>query len=277
MKFIPQGVTRSVGRTVLQTKANSPHIFFALGIAGVVTSGVLACRATLKLRETLDAIEADVDASEELKDPKDKAYVYVRAGLQLGKLYGPSIIVGAVSIAALSGSHIQLTRRNTALMAAYATLQKAFEEYRTRVEEQLGSEKEQDLYLGAKKDGLPSKGATKSVKPGEWSPYARFFEESCSEWKRDPELNRLFIQCQQNYLTQLLLTRGHVFLNEAYDALGIERTREGSVVGWVYPSETGDNYISFGMHDMRNANFLDGTEPTILLDFNVDGIIYNLI
>jgi hypothetical protein len=68
-----------------------------------------------------------------------------------------------------------------------------------------------------------------------------------------------------------------VFLNEAYDALGIERTREGSVVGWVYPSETGDNYISFGMHDMRNANFLDGTEPTILLDFNVDGIIYNLI
>jgi hypothetical protein len=274
MKFIPQGVTRSVGRTVLQTKANSPHIFFALGIAGVVTSGVLACRATLKLRETLDAIEADVDASEELKDPKDKAYVYVRAGLQLGKLYGPSIIVGAVSIAALSGSHIQLTRRNTALMAAYATLQKAFEEYRTRVEEQLGSEKEQELYLGAKDEG---KGKTKSVVPGNWSPYARFFDEACAEWKRDPELNRLYIQCQQNYLTQLLLTRGHVFLNEAYDALGLDRTREGSVVGWVYPSETGDNYISFGMHRLQNANFLDGTEPNILLDFNVDGVIYNLI
>lgn len=277
MRFVPQGVTRSVGRAVLQTKANSPHIFFGIGLVGVVASGVMACRATLKLRETLDGIEADVHASKELEDPKDKAYVYARAGLQVTKLYGPSVAVGVVSIACLSGSHIQLTRRNTALMAAYATLQKAFEEYRTRVQDALGPEREQDLYLGAKDDALPSKGATKSVKPGEWSPYARFFDEGCPEWKRDPELNRLFIECQQRYLSQLLLTRGHVFLNEAYDALGIDRTMEGSVVGWVYPSKTGDNYISFGMHNMRNANFLDGTEPTILLDFNVDGIIYNLI
>jgi len=275
MKFVPQGVTRRVGRTVLKTKANSPHIFFGIGVIGSVASTIMACRATLKLRETLDAIETDVKNVSELKDPKDKAYVYVRAGVQLGRLYGPSIIVGSVSIAALSGSHIQLTRRNSALMAAYVTLQKAFEEYRTRVEEQLGSEREQELYSGIK-DG-EGKNAEKVVTPGQWSPYARFFDEACAEWKRDPELNRLYIQCQQNYLTQLLLTRGHVFLNEAYDALGLDRTREGAVVGWVYPSQNGDNYISFGMHSARNANFLDGTEPSILLDFNVDGVIYNLI
>ena len=275
MKLVPNAMSRKVGRTILQTKANSPHIFFALGLAGVVTSTVMACRATLKLRETLDAVEADVHAAEELTDPKDKAYVYVRAGLQLGKLYAPAIIVGSVSVAALTGSHVQLTRRNTALMAAYATLQKAFDEYRARVQEQLGEEREENLYLGLEEG--KGKGATKQVTPGKWSPYARFFDEGCSEWKRDPELNRMFIECQQRYMSQLLLTRGHVFLNEAYDALGIDRTQEGAVVGWVYPSEKGDNYISFGMYDVRNANFLDGTEPTILLDFNVDGVIYNLI
>lgn len=275
MKLVPYAVSRKVGRTVLQAKANSPHAFFAIGLVGTVASTVLACRATLKLRDALDGIEADVKASKELEDPKDKAYVYVRAGLQLGKLYAPAIIVGSASVAALTGSHIQLTRRNTALMAAYATLQKAFDEYRARVEEQLGEKKAQELYLGAK-DG-EGKGASKVVTPGEWSPYARFFDEACTEWKRDPELNRLYIECQQRYLSQLLLTRGHVFLNEAYDALGIDRTKEGAVVGWVYPSKNGDNYISFGMYDARNSNFLDGTEPNILLDFNVDGVIYNLI
>lgn len=263
MKLIPKGVTRSFGRTVLKTKANSPHIFFGIGLIGSVTSTVLACRATLKLRQTLDAIEADVKASEELTDPKDKAYVYVRAGVSLTKLYGPAAVVGIASVACLTGSHVQLTRRNTALMAAYATLQKAFDEYRESVEKQISdapekTQKELNIRLP-------------------YSPYARFFDEGSPEWKKDPELNRLYIECQQRYLSQLLLTRGHVFLNEAYDALGLDRTKEGAVVGWIYPSEKGDNYISFGMYEPRNAQFLDGTEPRILLDFNVDGVIYDLI
>lgn len=275
MKLVPNGVSRSVGRKVLQTKANSPHIFFGIGLVGTVASTVLACRATLKLRETLEQVESDVKATAEMDDPKDKVYAYVRGGMMLGRLYGPSVAVGAVSVACLTGSHVQLTRRNTALMAAYATLQKAFEEYRARVQEQLGDEREQNLHLGAKEG--EGKGTSKVVTPGEWSAYARFFDEGSTQFQKDAELNRLYITCQQTYLTQLLLTRGHVFLNEAYDALGLERTREGAVVGWVYPSDKGDNYISFGMHNLRNANFLDGTEPRILLDFNVDGVIYDLI
>jgi Family of unknown function (DUF6353) len=275
MKLMPYAASRRVGRTVLKAKANSPHLFFGIGLVGTVASTVLACRATLKLRDALDNIESDIKDAEQMSDPKDKAYVYIRAGMQLGKLYAPAIIVGSVSVASLTGSHVQLTRRNTALMAAYATLQKAYDEYRVRVEAQLGDTKEKELYLGTetkdKKDGLPV------VNLDGLSPYARFFDEVSREWKRDPELNRMYIECQQNWANQLLKMRGHVFLNEVYDSLDLERTSEGAVVGWVYPSKDGDNYISFGIHEARNSAFLQGSEPSILLDFNVDGVIFNLI
>lgn len=268
-------LTRTVGRSVLKAKQQSPHAFFALGLLGSVTSTVLACRATLKLRETLDTIEADVKATEEMTDPKDKVYVYVRAGVQLSKLYAPAVVVGAGSVALLTGSHVQLTRRNTALMAAYATLQKAYEEYRARVMEEFGEDREKHLHLGTQAG--TKKGETPLVLANGRSPYARFFDEVSREWKKDAELNRMYIECQQNWANQLLRMRGHVFLNEVYDSLDIERTPEGAVVGWIYPSDNGDNYISFGIHEVRNADFLDGTEPRILLDFNVDGVIYNLI
>ena len=91
-----------------------------------------------------------------------------------------------------------------------------------------------------------------------------------------------FLRAQQTYFNELLQARGHVFLNEVYDALGLPRTKAGAIVGWVYDSDTpvGDNYISFEMCEANKEkvrNFINGVEPTILLDFNVDGIILDLI
>jgi hypothetical protein len=89
-------------------------------------------------------------------------------------------------------------------------------------------------------------------------------------------MNRLFVTCQQNYLNHVLQVRGHVFLNEAYDALGLERSTAGAVVGWVM-GDNGDNYIDFGIFEAQNARFVNGSERSILLDFNVDGVIYDKI
>lgn len=264
------GLTRVWGRTVIKTKANSPHIFFVVGLAGSVTSTVLACQATLKLQQQMGQIEESIEAAKHVDDPKDRAFCYMRAGLQVGRLYAPAAAVGVASIACLTGSHVTLTRRNAGLAAAYASLKTAYDELRKEVDDH-------NEVVGTAKSAS-DKSKAKMVSPDGRSPYARFFSElSSTEWKDDAELNRLYIQCQQEYATQLLLRRGHLFLNEVYDSLGIERTKEGAVVGWVYPSKDGDNYVSFGMYDPRNANFLDGSEPTILLDFNVDGVIYDLI
>lgn len=292
MKVINDKMTRFLGNQVLVLKKQSPHLLFGAGVAGVVTSTVLACRATLKLDSKLDEIQgrvADIKVLAHSRTPEDRtpviknrdrevARVYIRGVYDVSKLYAPAVIIGAASIACLTQSHMILTRRYTGAVAAYSALQTAFENYRERVRKEIGEEKEQELYYGLALDptgkelsyALPQ-GST----PG--SPYARFFDEYNKNWEKSAEKNHFFISCQQNYANHLLRARGHVFLQEVYDMLGIERTPAAQVVGWLYEAPEGDGYIDFGLFDNRNTDFINGRERSILLDFNVDGIIYDKI
>lgn len=299
MSIIPNKITLTFGRSVLQAKKQSPHIFFAAGMVGVVASTVMACRATLKLSGTLDDIQKDLHNVKELKHSaresdvevvgqdrypdrqygRDLVYVYGKASWSIAKLYGPSVVVGTASIAALTGSHVQLARRNAALMAAYGALQTAYEEYRSRVREELGEEKELDLYRGIKTEKIEGEEGIQEIRridPNKLSQYAKIFDEYSEFWKKDPEMNRLFVQCQQNFANNKLQARGHLFLNEVYDMLGFDHTRAGAVVGWVIGKD-GDNYVDFGIFESFNTAFVNGWERSIVLDFNVDGVIYDKI
>lgn len=274
---------------MLVTKKNSPHLFFAAGLAGVVAGTILACRATLKLDDTLDEIQNDfqtvrglhdgIDRRPEYSDHeyhKDLGYVYTRSAVKLGKLYGPSVIVGTISIAALTGSHVQLARRNTALMITLSAVSKAFDEYRIRVQEEIGEEREREIRHAVTKQAVEIDGKKQLVKvaDSDASPYAKSFDSSNQHWEGNSEYNRIFIQCQQNYLNHQLNARGHVFLNEAYDHLGLERTPAGAVVGWVRNGD-GDGYIDFGLFE--SFNHLSIYDQNFILDFNVDGVIYDKI
>lgn len=291
---LPVSLTRSLGRQTLILKKQSPHIFFVLGVAGSVASTVLACRATLKLSETLDDIKNDLDNVKTLKEiettpnllepdyvysetqhKKDLAHVYVTGGIELAKLYGPAVLLGAASIGMLTGSHVQLTRRNASLMAAYAALQKAYDEYRARVRAELGDERELELHRALEERVIDGE-TVKVVDPNKRSQYSVFFDEYSKYWEKDPELNRLYITCQQNYANNLLRARKHLFLNEVYDMLGVDRTKAGAVVGWVI-SKDGDNFVDFGLYEAYNSRFVNGWERSVILDFNVDGVIYDKI
>jgi len=278
---------------MFQAKKNSPHIFFVGGTVGIIATVVMACRSTLKLSDTLDDISVDIKNVKVLKASspeyakhqysRDMAYVYSKATWQMTKLYGPPIILGAVSIGALTGSHVILTKRNTALMVAYATVTQAFNDYRDRVRAELGSERELEAYRGIERvvehdqrteDGkIP---VVKQIDPNKMSIYARCFDESSTHYEDDAELNKMFILCQQNLANDRLQAHGHVFLNEVYDWLGLERSGAGSVCGWRLSKE-GDNYIDFGIFEARSARFVNGNERSIWLDFNVDGVIWNQI
>lgn len=98
----------------------------------------------------------------------------------------------------------------------------------------------------------------------EHSEYARKFEDNNVNWTKDPERNKLFLKCQQNYFNLSLSIRGHVFLNEIYDALGFPRSGSGAIVGWMRdPEDEEETYIDFQVDE-------DG-----YIDFNVDGVIYD--
>lgn len=286
MKYIPNGASRPVVRALLVLKKNSPNLLFAGGIGGVVAGTVLACRATLKLSEELPEMKEDLEAAKSLSDATEKkkavAMAYSHNAGKVVKLYAPAVLVTSASIGALTGSHVTLTRRNTRLMAAYAVVSKSYEDYRERTRKELGEEKELDIYHAAQTEvvvGEDGKNKTvKTVDPNKFSPYARFFDMTSTEWQKNPELNKLFILCQQKYANDLLQAQGHVTLNDVYDRLCLPRSQAGFVVGWVLNDDgSGDNYIDFGIYEARNADFVNGLETSPLLDFNVDGVIYNKI
>jgi hypothetical protein len=179
-----------------------------------------------------------------------------------------------------------MTKRAVALTAAYGALEKGFNEYRGRVIEKYGEEEDRNLRYGSQQIEVvdPKSGKKKMltrVSSDIPSIYARFFDVSSSSWNKEPEYNLMFLQCQQNYANDKLHARGHVFLNEVYDMLGLERSKAGAVVGWIL-SKNGetDNYIDFGVFDGKTQSardFVNGFEGSILLDFNVDGVIYDKI
>lgn len=293
MKFVPEAIGRQVARKALITQKASPELLFGVGIVGIVGSTVLACRATLKMESVLDEAQHNLETARALEHPeysekdrsRDISLIYFQSSVKVIRLYAPAIIVGGISIYALTSSHRILTKRNMALTAAYGALEKGFNEYRGRVIDKYGEEEDRNLRYGSEvatiTDGKNKKREIVRVGTDDPSIYARFFDPVSPSWNKEPEYNMIFLKCQQNYANDLLRARGHVFLNEVYDMLGLPRSSAGAVVGWVL-SKNGetDNFINFGVFDGREQvarDFVNGREGAILLDFNVDGVIYDRI
>ena len=300
-------VNRTFHKAGFQLKKHSPEILVVTGVIGVVTSAVLACKATRKLDSVLEESKEQIDKikdyieeegySEEYTEKdasKDLTITYTQSALKIAKLYGPSVILGAASIGAIFGGHNILRKRNVALAAAYTAVDKGFKDYRNRVIERFGKELDRELKYNIKSDTVEvteldedgkektSKVTVNTVDPNELSECARFYDDGCTGWTKDPELNLAFLKKQQCWANNLLKSRGWLTLNEVYDMLGITRTAAGMVVGWIYDEKhpVGDNFVDFGIYDINNeANrrFVNGLERTILLDFNVDGNIYDKI
>lgn len=257
-----------------------PEILTATGIVGGVTSGILAARATLKLEAIVELTQSSIEAAE---SPREAAKARLEGILAIAKLYGPSVTLGAASIGAILGAHGIMRKRNVALVAAYKAIETSFEQYRKRVAEQIGEEREGDIRRGFVDEKVKDEnGTTKKVThvdPNTISQYVKFFDETNDMWSKTPEYNMYFLKSEQNYLNDMLHARGHVFLNEAYDRLHFDRTKAGSVVGWFLDKDN-DNFIDFGIYDFESAKareFVNGIERSVMLDFNVDGVIIDKI
>jgi uncharacterized protein DUF6353 len=294
LSIMKNAITSKAARQVLVARKHSPTILFAAGVIGVVGTVVLASRATLKLEDVLLDAQEDLDKAKNLEHTSyseedrrnDVVIIYVQTAAKLIRMYAPAVVLGGLSITALTGSHMILNRRNTALMAAYAVLDKGFREYRQRVVENLGVEKDREFRYGGEERTIvfegehgPETTVVKDVISGAPSIYARVFDQACSSWSPSPGYNQMFIQCQQNYANDRLRAVGHLFLNEVYDMLGMPRSKEGAVVGWLIGCDS-DNYVDFGVFEgdrYSGMRFVKGDTNAIWLDFNVDGVIYDKI
>lgn len=306
MKNIKESLMQTYKRTELKVRKHSPEILAGVGVVGVIASTVMACKATTKLSDILEESKDQLDQIKTVAvDPayadkyseddakKDTTITYVQTGVKVAKLYAPSVILCAGSLGCLLASNNILKKRNAALSAAYMTVDKSFKEYRKRVADRFGEEVEKEIRYNIKAKEVATvdengNEVTETVKvmdgtddPNTYSDYARFFDESCAAWQNDAEYNLTFLKAQQQYANDLLKSRGRLFLNEVYRMLGIDETKAGQVVGWVYNPDnpTGDNFVDFGIYNMQRERvraFVNGYEPNILLDFNVDGVIWDL-
>lgn len=310
---MPMGLTKLVGKTKFEVKKHSPEILVVAGVAGIIASAVMACKATTKLSAITEKAKKDIEEIKNISEHPEKlpegvtlsdkdrqknlAIVYGRTGLELARLYGPSVILGALSIGCVVSSNNIMRKRNAALAAAYTAVDNGFKNYRKNVVERFGEELDKELKYNIKTKEVEEtvkdeNGKEKTVKktvnvvsdPNGYSEYAKFYDVGCNEWTKDAEHNLWFLRQQQNWANEKLKSQGYLFLNDVYDMLGIPRTAAGQIVGWLYrpndPSYQGDNFVDFGIYDSTkevNRDFVNGYERTILLDFNVDGPIYNLI
>ena len=305
-------VSGKLTRLTFRLRKSSPEILIVAGVAGTVVSAVMACKATLKAPDILAEAAEQKNKIEEAKaranrgelkegqtytdndSYRDTAIVIRDTGLKFIKLYGPSVALGVLSLTSIVASNNILRKRNVALAAAYATAEKSLKEYRSRVVERFGEQVDHELKHGIKaveitEEVTDENGKTKKVKktidvidPNDYSGYAKIFDETNPYYEKDSEYNLMFLRQQQQYANDLLHANGMLFLNDVYKMLGFEPTRAGQVVGWVYNADNpnGDNYVDFGIYDVskpKARDFVNGYERAIVLDFNVDGNIWDLM
>lgn len=296
---IMKSVNGMASKTVMKLKKHSPEILVVAGIAGTVVSAVLACKATTKVAEILDETKGTLDTIHEGMETgaingqeyttedgkKDTVVVYAQTGMKLAKLYAPAIILGTLSITSILASNNILRKRNVALGAAYAAIDKSFKEYRGRVIERFGEQVDTELKYGIKAKKFeeievdPETGKEKKVKktvmvadPNLQSDYAVYFDSKSRNYETNPDYNRMFLKAQQAFANDKLQTRGHLFLNEVLDDLDLPRTPAGQIVGWT--KDGPDGYVNFRIVEVERETEDGRHEPALLLDFNVDGNIW---
>ena len=296
---IMKSVNGVASKTVMKLKKHSPEILVMAGIAGTVVSAVLACKATTKVAEILDETKGTLDTIHEGMETgaingqeyttedgkKDTVVVYAQTGMKLAKLYAPAIILGTLSITSILASNNILRKRNVALGAAYAAIDKSFKEYRGRVIERFGEQVDTELKYGIKAKKFeeikvdPETGKEKKVKktvmvadPNLQSDYAVYFDSKSRNYETNPDYNRMFLKAQQAFANDKLQTRGHLFLNEVLDDLDLPRTPAGQIVGWT--KDGPDGYVNFRIVEVERETEDGRHEPALLLDFNVEGNIW---
>jgi hypothetical protein len=308
-------LSKKTQKAVNKVQKHSPEILIFAGVGGVVVSTVMACKATTKLGDILTESRVEietikqhfVDTQAQEKFPNDEGVkelnkketklitvAYIQTGVKVVKLYAPSAAIGVLSVSSIFASNNILKKRNIALAAAYTTLDTSFKEYRIRVANRFGEEVENEIRYNMKSQKIEEvevdeNGKEKKVKKtvkvagvdGN-SDYARYFDRTSKEWVQDHSYREMFLRSRQSYANDKLKANGLLYLNEAYELLGLPKSKAGQVVGWVYDpnNERGDNFVDFGIKEVYRKDETkdnDVFEKVFLVDFNVDGNIWELL
>ena len=261
---IMKNVSTTFSKVSVKLKKHSPEILVVAGVIGTVASAVMACHATTKLDSVLEKSKKDIDAihkcaeNEELaaeysKDDakKDLTIVYVQAGVKVAKLYAPAVALGTLSIASIVASHNILKKRNVALAAAYATVDKTFKEYRKYIEKDSALERRfQPVTVNE-----PTVDETIEVLNG----IAKYYE-SYHRVHISPEMIRLCAVLSERYITDRFLPDKAIDLVD--EACAMIRTEMDSM-----PTELDEIRRKIMQHEIEEAALQKGEDEALEDDY----------
>ena len=296
-------ITTAFYTGVARISKHAPTILSVTASAGVIATGYLAWKAGTRFEDVegrdWDRRKECLKNADSIPDedvPKIERKNRILFILDTVRTVAPAAIVGAATITMIYFSNSISKKRLAAMGAAYATLQTAFDGYKRTMVEALGKESvekilkpklpnvgksaEEILSSDNKSDAAyVSDAVVNSLKA--LSPYARIIaEESSTCWDPNEDYTSQNLAAVQLWANRRLERKGHLFLNEVFDQLGLSRTREGAVVGWLKNGE-GDCYVSFGDFDASiyrvPSDDYTRVDSNFIVDFNVDGVIWDRI
>lgn len=303
---------KAAGGSGLFLKAHAPEIMVSSGVAGFVVTVISACKATGKAHEILEAKEEALTANDRCYHEKtlnageyeENAKIINRnAKWALIKAYTPTATGLVVSVILVLGGYRMINGRLVKTAAAYKILEDGFGRYRENVRDEFGeetdwrmlnsirperleaAEKEREANREAEADRKRKKKNYEKRRTAHQEVYSKFFDQYSDRWRRSwtPEQVWEYLRQKQREANDMLSIRKHIFLNEVYDLLGLDRTEEGAVVGWILTKNNPNSHVDFGLDSMPDdarRKFLSAErneDIKIWLHFNPDGLIYNLI
>lgn len=242
----------------------SPEILLGIGIASGITATVLAVKATPKALQLIEEAKFNKATAwnEEHSDSHLRAVTENLTKLEVvkatWKCYIPAAISGVASIACLLGSHSVHAKRNAALATAYKLSETALNEYREKVVEEIGEDKEKVIRDKVSQKHLDEKPVSKNeviiTGTGKQLCYdgisGRYFESDIQT-----------IRAAVNKINETMVYEMYAALNDFYNEIGLSNTDMGDELGWNI--DDGLLEISYG------AMVANDGRPCITLEYHV--------
>lgn len=248
-------ITRDV-RTAISK--HSPEILTGIGIAGMITTTIMAVRATPKALELIKEERLE-------RADNDENFIYGSTPLPTKdlikltwKCYIPAAVTGCLSVSCLIGASSVNVRRNAALATAYTLSESALKEYQEKVIETIGEKKEQSVKDAIAKDRIDRDPVTSRevviTERGNTLCYdvisGRYFKSDIDKLKK-----------AENELNRQMRDEMYISLNEFYYEIGLNPTSIGDDLGWN---------IDHGYIDLQFSSQLsDDGNPCLVIDYQV--------
>jgi hypothetical protein len=231
---------------------HSPEILTGIGIAGMITTTVMAVKATPK------ALDIMAELKEKHSNDKDKKEMGKAVITKVAPVYIPAAVTGALSVACIIGANSVNTRRNAALATAYTLSENALKEYQNKVVDVIGEKKEKAIKDSISKDHI-DKNPVRNCEVIVTEKGNTLFYDSISGryFTSDIETVKKVV----NELNRKMLSEMYISLNELYYELGLRCTEQGNELGFN---------INDGLIDIDFSAILsDDERPCVVLSYRV--------